>query len=101
MMVLQIEFTQIFIILYTKGSDIIPMANNKFINLINLRKKYRISQAKMGEVIGKSRSAYIWKERGATDFYCDEMVKIRDYINARAKVEGDKPVSLEYIFLTK
>lgn len=75
------------------------MNEKKFTFLIELRKSYRISQDKMAEVIGKSRSTYISREKGETDFYRDEMVAICDYINARAKIEGDAPVTLEQIFL--
>jgi DNA-binding XRE family transcriptional regulator len=75
------------------------MGEKKFSKLISIREKYHISQHKMAKVIDKSRSTYISREKGETDFYRDEMVKITDYINARAKAEGDKPITLEQIFL--
>ena len=77
------------------------MKEKKFPNLIRYRKKYKITQEKMAAVIEKSRSCYIEKESGKTDFYSDELVKICDYINARAKVDGDGRVTLEILFFTK
>jgi hypothetical protein len=52
----------------------------------------------MAGIIGKSRSAYINKETGQSEFRCDEMVSISDYINARAKAEGDRLVTIDQLF---
>jgi DNA-binding XRE family transcriptional regulator len=75
------------------------MKEKKFSSLVRYRKLYGITQGKMAKIIEKSRSAYIRKENGESDFYRDEMVKICDYINARAKADGDKSVTMEQIFL--
>lgn len=47
--------------------------------LLGLRKKYKINQQELADLIGVSTKTYSDKEQGKIQFKCTEMFQIADY----------------------
>lgn len=75
------------------------MKLKRFSMLESYRKKYGITQSNMAEMLETCVSNYANKEKGKTQFFLDEMIKILKYINQEAEKVGDKQLAMEDIFL--
>ena len=65
-------------------------------NLVLVRKKYKITQADIAEVIEKTNKTVSLKENGEIPFTQEEIIKIIKFIN----LKYDKKVSVDDIFFT-
>lgn len=77
----------------------ITFKKDKLEKLEYLRKKYKISQDEISDVLGINKATYIRKVSRKLTFDFDEMMIIMIFLNDKAKKAGDELLKLHDIFL--